>query len=211
MTVNFDIAFVGHYTKDTIVTPQETTTVHGGAFRYGAYVVAQMGLKAAVVTTDMPLEVDKPIDFGLQDFCRKCIKCARECPSQAISHGNKEMFNGYERWIIDVEKCTQMRVGNQNGAGCGTCIKVCPWNKPNTPFHRLIGWVMRKVSFARRFAVLGDDLLGYGKPKPEWQWWLDLEEIDGELRIPKSRGKGKGLENWLERSDEGDRSKLTED
>jgi sugar/nucleoside kinase (ribokinase family) len=50
MAMNFDIAFVGHYTKDTIVTPQETRTVHGGAFRYGAYVVAKMGLKAAVVT-----------------------------------------------------------------------------------------------------------------------------------------------------------------
>jgi sugar/nucleoside kinase (ribokinase family) len=48
--MNFDIAFVGHYTKDTIVTPKETRTVHGGAFRYGAYVVAKMGLKAAVVT-----------------------------------------------------------------------------------------------------------------------------------------------------------------
>ena len=48
--MNFDIAFVGHYTKDTIVTPQKTTTVHGGAFRYGAYVVVKMGLKAAVVT-----------------------------------------------------------------------------------------------------------------------------------------------------------------
>jgi sugar/nucleoside kinase (ribokinase family) len=48
--MKFDIAFVGHYTKDTIVTPQETRTVHGGAFRYGAYVVAKMGLKAAVVT-----------------------------------------------------------------------------------------------------------------------------------------------------------------
>ncbi len=48
--MNFDIAFVGHYTKDTIVTPQETRTVHGGAFRYGAYVAAKMGLKVAVVT-----------------------------------------------------------------------------------------------------------------------------------------------------------------
>jgi len=46
----FDIAFVGHYTKDTIVTPQQTRTVHGGAFRYGAYVVAQMELKAAAIT-----------------------------------------------------------------------------------------------------------------------------------------------------------------
>jgi reductive dehalogenase len=114
--------------------------------------------KAAVVTTDMPLAIDKPIDFGLQDFCTKCMKCARECPSQAISYGDKEMYNGYERWILDVEKCTSMRVGNQHGAGCGTCIKVCPWNKPDTALHRLIGRVMQKVPFARRFAVWGDDL-----------------------------------------------------
>jgi len=48
--MNFDIAFVGNYTKDTIITPQETRTVNGGAFLYGAYVVAKMGLKVAVVT-----------------------------------------------------------------------------------------------------------------------------------------------------------------
>ena len=50
LDIKFDIAFVGHYTKDTIVTPQETRTVHGGAFRYGSFVVAQMGLKAAAIT-----------------------------------------------------------------------------------------------------------------------------------------------------------------
>jgi len=43
--------------------------------------------KGAVVTTDLPLLPDKPIDFGLQDFCSKCKKCARECPSGAISDG----------------------------------------------------------------------------------------------------------------------------
>jgi ferredoxin len=75
-----------------------------------------------------------------------------------------------------------MRVGNQNGAGCGTCIKVCPWNKPNTPFHRMVNWTMRHSSFARRFAVRADDLMGYGKTKPEWKWWLDLEDVDGVLR-----------------------------
>jgi ferredoxin len=43
--------------------------------------------KSAVVTTDMPLAVDQPIDFGLQDFCTQCSKCARECPCGAISFG----------------------------------------------------------------------------------------------------------------------------
>lgn len=141
--------------------------------------------KAAVVTTDLPLTVDKPIDFGLQDFCKKCKKCARECPSGAISMGGKIMFNGYERWPLDVEKCTGMRVGNQRGCGCGTCIKVCPWNKPDTSFHRLVNWTVRHVPVIRRMAVWADDILGYGKPEEEWKWWLDLERVDGELKVPQ--------------------------
>jgi sugar/nucleoside kinase (ribokinase family) len=46
----FDIAFIGHYTKDTIVYPHETKTVDGGAFNYGANVAVRMGLRVAVVT-----------------------------------------------------------------------------------------------------------------------------------------------------------------
>ncbi|MDJ0763353.1 MAG: reductive dehalogenase [Myxococcota bacterium] len=140
--------------------------------------------KAAVVTTDLPLAVDKPIDFGLQDFCDKCQKCARECPANAISDGPKEMYNGYEKWPTNAKRCTAMRVGNQHGSGCGTCIKVCPWNKPYTPFHRAINWSMRKIPFLRRFGVWGDDLLGYGKADYDQKWWLDLEEVDGVLQVP---------------------------
>jgi ferredoxin len=148
--------------------------------------------KAAVVTTDLPLTPDKPIDFGLQDFCSKCKKCARECPSGALSEGDKVVFNGYEKWPTDVQKCTGMRVGNQKGCGCGTCIKVCPWNKPATPFHRTVNWVMRNSSLARRFGIRGDDLMGYGKSHPDRQWWFDLEDVDGVLRVPESGGKNGG-------------------
>jgi len=142
--------------------------------------------KAAVVTTDLPMTIDKPIDFGLQDFCSHCKKCARECPSGAVSKENKVMFNFYEKWPVDLEKCTKMRVGNKHGAGCGTCIKVCPWNKPYTPFHRFVNWNMRNIPFFRRFGAWGDDLLGYGKSKRENKWWLDLELVDAEFRIPKN-------------------------
>ena len=147
--------------------------------------------KAAVVTTDLPLFPDKPIDFGLQDFCTKCKKCARECPSGALSHGEKVMYNGYEHWPADIEKCTTMRVGNKRGSGCGTCIKVCPWNKPYTPFHRTVGWAMRNSSAARSLAIWGDDLMGYGKPHPDRQWWFDLEEVNGVIQVPKRSKTGK--------------------
>jgi 3-chloro-4-hydroxyphenylacetate reductive dehalogenase len=142
--------------------------------------------KAAIVTTDLPLVPDKPIDFGLQDFCAKCKKCARECPSGALSDGGKELHNGYEKWPTDVKKCTSMRVGNQKGSCCGTCLVVCPWNKPYTPFHRAVGWAMRHSSLARSFAVRGDDFMRYGKPNTSTRWWLDLEDVDGTLHIPPS-------------------------
>jgi len=145
--------------------------------------------KAAVVTTDLPLAPDQPIDAGIQDFCAKCKKCARECPSGALSSGDKVIYNGYERWPTDTEKCTGMRIGNPKGAGCGTCIKVCPWNKPYTTFHRAVGWAVRHSALARNLAVWADDSMGYGKPDPQKKWWLDLEEVNGVLRVPAPRGK----------------------
>ena len=85
--------------------------------------------KSVVLTTDMPLEVDQPIDFGLQTFCGNCMKCARECPCDAIPFGDKIMFNGYETWKPDVERCTRYRLTNARGAACGRCMKTCPINK----------------------------------------------------------------------------------
>jgi reductive dehalogenase len=144
--------------------------------------------KASVVTTDLPLLCDRPIDFGLQDFCSKCKKCARNCPSGALSDGEKVLFNGYERWPSDMRKCTAMRVGNLKGASCGTCITVCPWNKPLTPLHRAAGWVVRRLPPSRSLAVWLDDALGYGKPDHAKKWWWDLEDADGNgiLRIPEN-------------------------
>jgi sugar/nucleoside kinase (ribokinase family) len=45
-----DVAFVGNYTKDTIVSSAGSRVVNGGACNYGANVAARMGLRAAVVT-----------------------------------------------------------------------------------------------------------------------------------------------------------------
>jgi len=147
--------------------------------------------KAAIVTTDLPLAIDKPIDFGLQDFCSKCGKCAQFCPSGSIPFGKNAtiMHNGYQKWNNDVDKCTKQRVGNKTGSSCGVCINVCPWNKPFTPFHRFIQWTMRNIPIARNFGAWGDDLMGYGKPKLENKWWYDLEDVDGVLQVPKHSGE----------------------
>lgn len=45
-----DLAFVGHFTKDTIVNSQGASTQLGGAYYFGCNVAARMGLRVAVCT-----------------------------------------------------------------------------------------------------------------------------------------------------------------
>lgn len=135
-------------------------------------------LKCGIITTDFPLEPDKPIDFGLQKFCTNCNKCARECPSGAISAGEKVMFNGYEMWRSDVEKCTRYRMTNKEGSMCGRCMKTCPWNLEGifkeAPFRFMA------TNFPSTAPVLSriDDWLGNGSINPVKKWWWDLEMTD---------------------------------
>lgn len=140
-------------------------------------------LKSGVVTTNMPMSHDKPIDFGLQKFCEACNKCARECPSGAITAGPKLMFNGYEIWKSDSQKCTTYRVSQKNGAMCGRCMKTCPWNLEGlfaeAPFRKL---AMAAPRAAKALAKL-DDICGKGEINPVKKWWWDLEmEDDGAYR-----------------------------
>jgi sugar/nucleoside kinase (ribokinase family) len=46
----YEIAFVGNYTRDTIVSAAGRRVVDGGAFNYGAQVAARMGLRVAAIT-----------------------------------------------------------------------------------------------------------------------------------------------------------------
>jgi len=46
--------------------------------------------------------------FRSAEICSSCNKCARECPSGAISAGPKVMFQRHEIWKADVEKCTDI-------------------------------------------------------------------------------------------------------
>ena len=141
--------------------------------------------KTAVITTNLEMAVDKPIDFNLQKFCNSCLKCARECPSGAISFGDKVMFNGYEMWKPDVEACTRYRVMNPAGSGCGRCMKVCHFNKKGLLQHRLALWLAINVPASHKLLIWLDDALDYGQRVKAWNWWFDFEWVDGKLIRPK--------------------------
>ncbi|WP_171181247.1 reductive dehalogenase [Ruegeria sp. HKCCD8929] len=135
-------------------------------------------LKSGVITTDMPLAHDKPVDFGMQAFCEACNKCARECPSGAITAGPKLMFNGYEIWKSDSQKCTTYRLTQKGGAMCGRCMKTCPWNMEGLQHERPLRWLAMNVPSMAGVLAKADDLMGHGRINPQKRWWWDLKVND---------------------------------
>ena len=170
--------------------------------------------KSVVLTTDMPLVADKPIDFGLQEFCSGCYKCARECPCDAISWGDKVMFNGYEIWKLDAERCARYRLTNQRGLACGRCMKTCPLNKIVTWDGPIATQVASWLGIHARWlkpvlvpiATRLDDWLGHGIRNPAKRWWLDLEIVDGICVKPRKGVNERDLD--LTRHIDADKQKI---
>lgn len=140
--------------------------------------------KIAKVVTDMPLAVDKPITFGVGEFCRTCRKCADNCPSQSISFDTEPSYEvkcpanipGVKKWYIDGWSCFDYWL-KQNGV-CMNCITTCTYSKPQTWIHDVVkGISSRTPIFNGTFRVL-DDVLGYGKTAAEndpAEWWSQEE------------------------------------
>ncbi|RJS88614.1 reductive dehalogenase [Candidatus Bathyarchaeota archaeon] len=105
--------------------------------RNGLLITPQYGprVRLCKIFTDLPLESDKPIEFGVREFCKKCKLCAEHCEAGAISMDDEPSFEGVCRsnnpgalkWYVDVERCYLFWC--ENGTDCSTCIKVCPYNR----------------------------------------------------------------------------------
>ncbi len=156
-------------------------------------------LKSGVVTSDMPMDHDKPIDFGLQKFCESCNKCARECPSGAITAGPKRMFNGYEIWKSDSQKCATYRITTPGGAMCGRCMKTCPWNLEGLFSEAPFRWAASNIPAAAPVLAKLDDLANNGELNDTKKWWWDIElEEDGSYRPTKHPVNRRGLQKDLD-------------
>jgi len=108
-----------------------------------------MRLKA--VTTDLPLQPDKPVSFGVHEFCMACESCAKYCPAGAVPKGEPSdlipnpVHNnpGFRKWWINVEKCLIFwGMNKRKWPSCGgRCIAVCPWANPMNFFHNTVRWL----------------------------------------------------------------------
>ncbi|MCL3781297.1 reductive dehalogenase [Prolixibacteraceae bacterium JC049] len=132
------------------------------------------GVRIQKIYTDLEITPDKPITFGVKEFCRKCMKCADECPSKAISReveptpvpNNPSISShpGVTKWYQDNEKCFAQ--WEKYSTGCGICVAVCPYNKPENWVHDIAKLAVG-MPVGRDVARILDDSFGYGQIVPE--------------------------------------------
>lgn len=154
-----------HYTA--ILPPLAADAGMGEVGRLGYLMTKEFGprLRLSAVTTNLPLVPDRPVDIGVEDFCKFCKKCAACCPSQSIPQDDEpEEFNGTLKWKLNDETC--FAYWAKAGTDCCICMKVCPWSHARTFPHRLIVWLIARNKYARRIFAVMDDIFYGRNPKP---------------------------------------------
>jgi reductive dehalogenase len=131
---------------DLIVPPFSIEAGLGEVCRAGYMIAPETGsnLRTAVVITNLELEIDKPIKFGVEEFCNKCKICAEQCPSGAISFadspaeqewGTGSVLRGWEHWYINNGACYNFWRESMGPMGCRLCVAVCPYSRKDNWVH----------------------------------------------------------------------------
>lgn len=123
--------------------------------------------RQSVITTNLPLALDNPINAGVHDFCEACKICAEYCQTDAISFDDKPNWEeaGVRRWDVNGFMCStgwdEVSGGddypeNHPGGslrGCRACISVCPWFRRTNWLHNTV-----RQGLANDPTGLGDDI-----------------------------------------------------
>ena len=105
--------------------------------RHGLLITPEFGprVRIAKIFTDLAIDPDQPIDFGVTETCNHCRRCSDGCPVKAIpddapkfeTHDGISHLKGVKKWTINARQCFTFWA-NQ-GTDCSICIRVCPYNK----------------------------------------------------------------------------------
>ena len=147
--------------------------------RHGKLITPEFGpcVRLCKVVTTLPLVPDRPIRFGVTEFCQVCKKCAVMCPSKAIPEGERAWSGpgvsenpGVYAWRLNNEACRRYWVMG-NATPCTICIRVCPFTKSPTVFHDLTRVFISRMPALNALWVHLDNLLGYGRQKDAQLFW----------------------------------------
>ena len=161
---------------EMLIVPMAIDAGIGEFARTGRVLSPEFGInmRLKAVTTDLPLQVDKPISFNTHEFCMACEHCATYCPANAVPFGDTteapdSMFNnpGYKKWYIRADRCLFFWMANRKKwITCGgRCIAVCPWNKPINFFHNGVRYLGIHAPQWFKKALVWADKIFYSRRK----------------------------------------------
>ena len=143
--------------------------------RNGLLITKKFGPRVRIskIFTDLPLEHDSPISFGVKNYCSICQRCANECPPRAIPN-DKPSYNqinisnikGVKKWSVNAEKCFKFWAAQSSD--CTICIRVCPYNKDFDKLIHKIGIRLANTPI-RKILIYFDRF--FGKRKKPKVWW----------------------------------------
>jgi epoxyqueuosine reductase len=160
--------------------------------RNGLLINRKLGqaLRICKVFTDFPLRVDKPVRFGVPQFCRVCKKCAEHCPSKSISFDRDPSWSspwstpsnnsGVYKWYVNVETCYEYWL--KNSTDCSNCIRVCPFTKPPGVIHDVVRFFIKYFPIFNRIFVCLDNLFAkvpffrYGVKQDAKSFWKKVNK-----------------------------------
>ncbi len=186
---------------DLIVPPILVDAGLGQQGRNGTVITPELGanFRAAVVTTNLPMTVDRPIDFGVAEFCTTCKICAEQCPSGSISFADSNQAmttRGYVHWEINQTSCYNFWESAMGPRGCRLCIANCPYSRKDNWLHalarsasvndptgvsdRAMTWLQKRLFAAPEapaYLPPPDGRFAGYRPPPEWleiSNWFDV-------------------------------------
>ncbi len=152
-------AGLGEYGRHGLVITPE----HGANVRFGK------------IHTDLPVSIDSPIRFGVEEMCGICRACSDACPSSAIPDGrpsdalhNVSNIEGITKWSVDGEAC--FGYWAKINSDCSVCIRVCPYTR-DTSTRAGRAWLWLSGTRLRRAALWWDGRSGRSKRVSSKDWW----------------------------------------
>ncbi len=152
-------AGLGEYARNGLVVTPE----YGPNVRFGK------------IFTDMPLESDRPIRFGVTETCQTCRRCADACPGKAVPNGepsaelhNQSNFSGITKWSVNGERC--FSYWSKINTDCAVCIRVCPYTRDYAVRSNRL-WARLAGSRFRNLALRIHDRQSAGSRTSAADWW----------------------------------------
>ena len=149
----------------------------GEVGRHSLLITEEYGprLRLGKIFTDMPLVIDEPKRFGVQEFCDICRRCSSACPPKAIPDGepSREAWSisnlkGVLKWTTWAEKCFKFWAGQNSD--CSICIRVCPYNRDFSKWYNRL-WRRLAGTRLRRLMLQLDVWMVNRERKASKAWW----------------------------------------